>query len=181
MWTYETYRPQGDVTEVIRSCDRYGCSTTKNKVLMFPNGTVVRDPADLELLVAPDSHVMDSARTAHRADERARSWGYGLIASIAVGMAIAMDGNSRENYTELDVGLGIAVGGLLSVRSAATTHARRRARRARGRSRGTRMTSPNKLQRAPGTARRSCRAKRSRRAHHRRSPSIRILDQLRPR
>jgi hypothetical protein len=34
MWFWQQYRPAGELTEVLRTCDRYGCRTTKNKGVM---------------------------------------------------------------------------------------------------------------------------------------------------
>jgi hypothetical protein len=113
MWAYETFHPAGKGEELITVCNRNGCNTTRHPFVQFANGPMVRDPEDLAPLVAPDSKTLSEAHRATRADSRASWWGLGMVIGIAGGFIVSADGNSRGNDTELEVGLGVALGSLL--------------------------------------------------------------------
>jgi len=113
IWAYETYYPAAKGEEVIKYCRGIQCNETRNPVVKFADGQLVRDPEDLAPLVSPESHTMSEAHRATRAHANAGWWGLGMVAGIVGGLVVAGEGNDANNTTELEVGLGVAVGSLL--------------------------------------------------------------------
>src|SRR3954469_3103088 len=92
-WAYETYYPAAKGEEIIRYCRGIQCNTTRNPVVRFADGRLVRDPDDLAPLVAPDSHTMIEAHRASRAHANAQWWGLGMVAGILGGLIVSAHGN----------------------------------------------------------------------------------------
>jgi len=114
VWIFNAVRPRGELTESTTTCDRHGgCFTTTNGAIELPDGRTVRDPEDLAPLVAPESVTLAHARKANRAAGRLAWWGAGAITALAGGFLVSMNGHDNGNDTELEIGLGVAVGGLM--------------------------------------------------------------------
>jgi hypothetical protein len=114
MWAWETYRPRGDLVEVITRCGRGGCSTTSNKVVAFADGRLVRDPEDLTPLVAQDSRTAVEAHRATHQLHRGQTWALVGAGMLVGGFVVAMKGNQNDDSTEQDIGIGVMVGGLIA-------------------------------------------------------------------
>jgi hypothetical protein len=109
MW--QQYRPTGELTEMIRSCNGHGCATSSNKGLVFADGQLVRDPTDLEQLVSPTSQTTQHV-------EHARSYGHRallveLATAVVVGSGFWVASHAEEGSSDVKTGIGIMVGGLL--------------------------------------------------------------------
>ena len=130
MWFWGAYRPRGDVTEMITTCSRDGCFTSKNKVVQFADQRVVRDPEDLAPLVAPDSRTMREAHRATRAATTGHHWWLGGVALIVGGVVVGAHGNQAADDTERNIGIGVMVVGAATaiIASAVTRHTVRDAR-----------------------------------------------------
>lgn len=114
MWFWEAYRPRGDVTEIITSCNGHDCFSSKNKVIQFADGRIARDPEDLAPLVAADSRTMHEAHRATRVAREAHCVWLGGLAMIAGGLVAGADGNQSYDDTERNVGLGVMAAGLVT-------------------------------------------------------------------
>lgn len=114
VWIFNAVRPRGELTESTTTCDRHGgCFTTTNGAIVLPDGRTVRDPEDLAPLVAPQSGTLVHAHKASRAAGRLAWWGAGAITALVGGFLVSMNGHDNGNDTELEIGLGVAVGGLM--------------------------------------------------------------------
>lgn len=114
VWIYNALSPRADLTERTTSCDRHGaCFTTDKAALELSDGRVVRDPEDLAPLVAPESSTLAHAHKASHAASRLTWWGGAAITALVGGFLLSMHGHDDGNDTELEIGLGVALGGLV--------------------------------------------------------------------
>jgi hypothetical protein len=115
MWFWDTFRPEGNVEEVITVCrSTGGCTTTRNTVIRFTDRRVVRDPIDLAPLVDPASRTRLDAESAIQSRHHARLWAVATVAGVIAGLALGVDGHNSDNTTELGIGIGIGAGSLLA-------------------------------------------------------------------
>lgn len=111
---WERYRPHGNTDEVVTICQRGGgCDRTEYRVIVFGDGRIAREPEDVAPLVAPDSETVAHTRRAEHFASRANWWSAASAITVVSGIILGFAGNSANNGSELDAGLGLILVGTL--------------------------------------------------------------------